>query len=297
MRGMQDMLKRSLGELVQIDMLHSPDIWCVEIDPSQLEASILNLAVNARDAMPEGGRLTIEVDNIHLDKDYAEQHPDVPPGQYAMIRVRDTGQGMSPEVMARVFEPFFTTKEVGRGTGLGLSMVYGFAKQSGGHVLLDSVEGTGTTITLLFPRSSAELPRTRMADAQALDAFEVEEETTVLVAEDNDDVRAYTVDTLRQLGYRVLEAHDGPSALRLLDRTDVRVDLLFSDIVMPGMSGWALAKEALARKPDLRVLFTSGYPADQTIRRGIAEGRVSFIQKPYHPDELARIVRRILAPA
>ena len=234
MRGMQDMLKRSLGELVQIDMVHSPDIWCVEIDPSQLEASILNLAVNARDAMPEGGRLTIEMDNIHLDKDYAAQHPDVPPGQYAMVRVRDSGQGMPPEVMARVFEPFFTTKEVGRGTGLGLSMVYGFAKQSGGHVLLDSTEGSGTTITLLFPRSASTLPSVRPADAQALDAFEVEAETTVLVAEDNDDVRAYTVDTLRQLGYRVLEAHDGPSALRLLDRTDVSVDLLFSDIVMPG---------------------------------------------------------------
>jgi len=293
MRGMQDMLKRSLGELVQIDMLHSPDIWCVEIDPSQLEASILNLAVNARDAMPEGGRLTIEVDNIHLDKDYAAQHPDVPPGQYAMIRVRDSGQGMSPEVMARVFEPFFTTKEVGRGTGLGLSMVYGFAKQSGGHVLLDSVEGTGTTITLLFPRSAAELPLTRMADAQALDAFEVEEETTVLVAEDNDDVRAYTVDTLRQLGYRVLEAHDGPSALRLLDRTDVRVDLLFSDIVMPGMSGWALAKEALARKPDLRVLFTSGYPRDidasGTVGRSIA-----LLAKPFTRSDLARSIRTSL---
>ncbi|MEN5204963.1 PAS domain-containing protein [Stenotrophomonas sp. TWI700] len=293
MRGMQDMLKRSLGELVQIDMLHSPDIWCVEIDPSQLEASILNLAVNARDAMPEGGRLTIEVDNIHLDKDYAAQHPDVPPGRYAMIRVRDTGQGMSPGVMARVFEPFFTTKEVGRGTGLGLSMVYGFAKQSGGHVLLDSAEGTGTTITLLFPRSAAALPSTRMADAQALDAFEVEEETTVLVAEDNDDVRAYTVDTLRQLGYRVLEAHDGPSALRLLDRTDVRVDLLFSDIVMPGMSGWALAKEALARKPGLRVLFTSGYPRDidasGTVGRSIA-----LLAKPFTRSDLARSIRTSL---
>ena len=293
MRGMQDMLKRSLGELVQIDMVHSPDIWCVEIDPSQLEASILNLAVNARDAMPEGGRLTIEMDNIHLDKDYAAQHPDVPPGQYAMVRVRDSGQGMPPEVMARVFEPFFTTKEVGRGTGLGLSMVYGFAKQSGGHVLLDSTEGSGTTITLLFPRSAAALPSVRPADAQTLDAFEVEAETTVLVAEDNDDVRAYTVDTLRQLGYRVLEAHDGPSALRLLDRTDVSVDLLFSDIVMPGMSGWALAKQALARKPGLRVLFTSGYPRDIDAS-GTVGRTIALLAKPFTRSDLARSIRTAL---
>ena len=293
MRGMQDMLKRSLGELVQIDMVHSPDIWCVEIDPSQLEASILNLAVNARDAMPEGGRLTIEMDNIHLDKDYAAQHPDVPPGQYAMVRVRDSGQGMPPEVMARVFEPFFTTKEVGRGTGLGLSMVYGFAKQSGGHVLLDSTEGSGTTITLLFPRSASALPSVRPADAQALDAFEVEAETTVLVAEDNDDVRAYTVDTLRQLGYRVLEAHDGPSALRLLDRTDVSVDLLFSDIVMPGMSGWALAKQALARKPGLRVLFTSGYPRDIDAS-GTVGRTIALLAKPFTRSDLARSIRTAL---
>ena len=293
MRGMQDMLKRSLGELVQIEMVHSPDIWCVEIDPSQLEASILNLAVNARDAMPEGGRLTIEMDNIHLDKDYAAQHPDVPPGQYAMVRVRDSGQGMPPEVMARVFEPFFTTKEVGRGTGLGLSMVYGFAKQSGGHVLLDSTEGSGTTITLLFPRSAAALPSVRPADAQALDAFEVEAETTVLVAEDNDDVRAYTVDTLRQLGYRVLEAHDGPSALRLLDRTDVSVDLLFSDIVMPGMSGWALAKQALAHKPGLRVLFTSGYPRDIDAS-GTVGRTIALLAKPFTRSDLARSIRTAL---
>ncbi|MCW6027078.1 PAS domain-containing protein [Stenotrophomonas sp. SRS1] len=289
LRGMQDMLQRSLGELVQIEMVYSPDIWCVEIDPSQLEASILNLAVNARDAMPEGGRLTIEVDNIHLDEDYTAQHPDVPSGQYAMVRVRDSGQGMSADVMTRVFEPFFTTKEVGRGTGLGLSMVYGFAKQSGGHVLLDSTEGVGTTITLLFPRSATALPSVRLADDQALNAYEAQDETTVLVAEDNDDVRAYTVETLRQLGYRVLEAHDGPSALRLLERNEANVDLLFSDIVMPGMSGWALAKQALGQQPDLRVLFTSGYPRD--IEASGAVGRnIAILPKPFTRTDLARSI-------
>ncbi len=290
---MQDMLKRSLGELVQLEMLHSPDIWCVEIDPSQLEASVLNLAVNARDAMPDGGRLTIEVDNAHLDEDFSAQNPDVPPGQYAMVRVRDSGHGMSAETVARVFEPFFTTKEVGRGTGLGLSMVYGFVKQSGGHVLLESAPGAGTTITMLFPRSSAPLPSSRPPEEPRRGLHQVLEETTVLVAEDNDDVRAYTVETLRQLGYRVLEAHDGPSAMRLLERTDVAVDLLFSDIVMPGMSGWELAKRALQHKPALHMLFTSGYPRD--IHASGTVGRnIAILPKPFTRSDLAGSIRLAL---
>ncbi len=292
-RDMQDMLQRSLGELVQLEMVHNPDVWCVEVDPSQLEASVLNLAVNARDAMQDGGRLIIEVDNAHLDDDFSAQNPDVPPGQYAMLRVKDTGHGMTAETMARVFEPFFTTKEVGRGTGLGLSMVYGFAKQSGGHVLLDSTPGAGTSITMLFPRSTAELPQSRQTEQTGLGGYELQEEATVLVAEDNDDVRAYTVETLRQLGYRVLEAHDGPSAMRLLERTDVSVDLLFSDIVMPGMSGWELAKRALAHKPALRVLFTSGYPRD--IDASGALGRnVAILSKPFTRTDLAGSIRQSL---
>ena len=290
LRGMEDMLHRSLGELVQLEIVHHPDIWCVEVDPSQLEASVLNLAVNARDAMPEGGRLVIEVDNAHLDNDFTAQNPDVPPGHYAMLRVKDTGHGMSAETLTRVFEPFFTTKEVGRGTGLGLSMVYGFVKQSGGHVLVDSAPGAGTSITLLFPRSAAELPQAGQTEHRGLGGYEMQEEATVLVAEDNDDVRAYTVDTLRQLGYRVLEAHDGASAMRLLERTDVDVDLLFSDIVMPGMSGWELAKRALAHKPALRVLFTSGYPRD--IDASGAVGRnIAILGKPFTRSDLARSIR------
>ena len=293
LRDMEDMLHRSLGELVQLEIVHHPDIWCVEVDPSQLEASVLNLAVNARDAMPEGGRLVIEVDNAHLDNDFTAQNPDVPPGHYAMLRVKDTGHGMSAETLTRVFEPFFTTKEVGRGTGLGLSMVYGFVKQSGGHVLVDSAPGAGTSITLLFPRSAAELPQAGQTEHRGLGGYEMQEEATVLVAEDNDDVRAYTVDTLRQLGYRVLEAHDGASAMRLLERTDVDVDLLFSDIVMPGMSGWELAKRALAHKPALRVLFTSGYPRD--IDASGAVGRnIAILGKPFTRSDLARSIRESL---
>jgi len=289
-RDMEDMLHRSLGELVQLEIVHHPDIWCVEVDPSQLEASVLNLAVNARDAMPEGGRLVIEVDNAHLDDDFTAQNPDVPPGQYAMLRVKDTGHGMSAVTLTRVFEPFFTTKEVGRGTGLGLSMVYGFVKQSGGHVLVDSVPGAGTSITLLFPRSAVELPEAAQTEQRGLGGYEMQDEATVLVAEDNDDVRAYTVDTLRQLGYRVLEAHDGPSAIRLLERTDVSVDLLFSDIVMPGMSGWELAKRAQAQKPALRVLFTSGYPRDIDAS-GAAGRNIAILGKPFTRSDLARSIR------
>jgi PAS domain S-box-containing protein len=289
-RDMEDMLHRSLGELVQLEIVHHPDIWCVEVDPSQLEASVLNLAVNARDAMAEGGRLVIEVDNAHLDDDFTAQNPDVPPGQYAMLRVKDTGHGMSAETLTRVFEPFFTTKEVGRGTGLGLSMVYGFVKQSGGHVLVDSTPGAGTSITLLFPRSAVELPEAVQTEQRGLGGYEMQDEATVLVAEDNDDVRAYTVDTLRQLGYRVLEAHDGPSAMRLLERTDVTVDLLFSDIVMPGMSGWELAKRALAHKPALRVLFTSGYPRDIDAS-GAAGRNIAILGKPFTRSDLARSIR------
>jgi signal transduction histidine kinase/DNA-binding response OmpR family regulator len=289
-RDMEDMLHRSLGELVQLEMVHHPDIWCVEVDPSQLEASVLNLAVNARDAMPDGGRLIIEVDNAHLDDDFTAQNPDVPPGRYAMLRVRDTGHGMSAETLTRVFEPFFTTKEVGRGTGLGLSMVYGFVKQSGGHVLVDSTPGSGTAITLLFPRSDAPLPQTGQAEQRGLGGYEMQDEATVLVAEDNDDVRAYTVDTLRQLGYRVLEAHDGASAMRLLERTDVSVDLLFSDIVMPGMSGWELAKRALSHKPALRVLFTSGYPRDIDAS-GTVGRSIPILAKPFTRTDLAGAIK------
>ncbi|MGH8086628.1 MAG: PAS domain-containing protein [Stenotrophomonas sp.] len=295
-RDMQDMLQRALGELVQLEMVHSPDIWCVEVDPSQLEASVLNLAVNARDAMPEGGRLIIEVDNAHLDDDFSVQNPDVPPGHYAMLRVKDTGHGMSAETLTRVFEPFFTTKEVGRGTGLGLSMVYGFAKQSGGHVLVDSTVGVGTTITLLFPRSAAELPQDGKTETRGLAGYEMQDEATVLVAEDNDDVRAYTVETLRQLGYRVLEAHDGASAMRLLERTDVSVDLLFSDIVMPGMSGWELARRALAHKRDLRVLFTSGYPRDIDASGAVGKS-IAILPKPFTRSDLARSIRGSLRDA
>ncbi len=293
--GMEDMLQRALGEMIQLDIRLSPQVWCVELDPAQLEASLLNLVVNARDAMPDGGRLSVETSNGHLDENDALVAPDLPPGRYAMLRVRDRGHGMDAETIARVFEPFFTTKEVGRGTGLGLSMVYGFAKQSGGHVLIDSQPGQGTVVTLLFPASSQPMPEPRPAEPDALSEYEHSDET-VLVAEDNDDVRAHTVETLRQFGYRVLEAHDGASAVRLLQRRDAEVDLLFSDIVMPGMTGWELARQARAIKPGLKILFTSGYPRDIGTRSP-DDRQVQLLPKPFTRADLATAVRSTLDDA
>ncbi|WP_166766473.1 response regulator [Xanthomonas euroxanthea] len=287
--GMQDMLQRTLGELVQLEIVTAPDVWCVEVDPSQVEASVLNLAVNARDAMPDGGQLTIEVGNGHLEDDYVTPLTDVPPGHYVMLRIRDTGHGMPEDVKSRVFEPFFTTKDVGRGTGLGLSMVYGFVKQSGGHVLIESAPGDGTLITLLFPRSPLPLPRVQADGNRESARYRVSEET-VLVAEDNDDVRAYTVGALRQLGYKVLEAHDGNSAMRLLERRDVKVDLLLSDIVMPGMDGWELARRAKAHLPGLRILFASGYPRDFSAT-DVSRSDAGMLVKPFTRTDLERAVR------
>ncbi|KLA94580.1 response regulator [Xanthomonas hortorum pv. gardneri] len=287
--GMQDMLQRTLGELVQLEIVTTADLWSVEVDPSQVEASVLNLAVNARDAMPEGGQLTIEMGNGHLDHDYVAAFTDVSPGQYVFLRIRDTGHGMSKEVLSRVFEPFFTTKEVGRGTGLGLPMVYGFMKQSGGHVLVESTVGGGTLVTMLLPRSTLPVSRPVLENARELERYRINEET-VLVAEDNDDVRAYTVEVLRQLGYKVLEAHDGASAMRLLERKDVKVDLLFSDIVMPGMTGWELAREAKAHLPTLRILFASGYPRDISARE-ISNNSIAILVKPFTRSDLERAVR------
>ncbi|KAB7766498.1 PAS domain-containing protein [Xanthomonas maliensis] len=283
--GMQEMLRRTLGEQVQLEINVAPDVWCVEADPSQLEASVLNLAVNARDAMPEGGHLRIQIANIHLDEDYIRRNAQIPPGDYVMLRVSDSGHGMPEETLARVFEPFFTTKEVGRGTGLGLSMVYGFIKQSGGHVQVRSAVDEGTEVTLFLPRSDRPLPQDTTATAAKGYARYAQNEETILVAEDNDDVRAYTVEALRQLGYRVLEAHDGASALRLLARPDVKVDLLFSDMVMPGMSGRMLADQARRLAPQLRILFTSGYPRDPVGAQ--PERSYSILAKPFTRSDLA----------
>jgi CheY-like chemotaxis protein len=290
---MSELLHRSLGETIDVETVLASGLWPIEADPHQLENAILNLAVNARDAMPGGGKLTVETSNTHLDRGYVAQNAGVAAGQYVAICVSDTGTGMEPEMLERVFEPFFTTKDVGKGTGLGLSMVYGFVKQSGGHVKIYSEPGEGTTVKLYLPRLVGTL-----APEEEVDAAEVPEgtqEETILVCEDDDDVRAYSVEVLRELGYRVLEAHDGPSALRLLERQEGRVDLLFTDVVLPsGMTGAEVAAQARKIRPDLKVLFTTGYARNAIVHHGRLDPGVELITKPFSYADLAARIRDLL---
>lgn len=290
--NMADLLHRTLGEQIELESVLAPRVWTVEIDQNQVESAILNLAVNARDAMPSGGKLTIETQNTYLDESYTATDAEVRPGQFVMICVSDTGSGMSKSTLARVFEPFFTTKETGRGTGLGLSMVYGFVKQSGGHVTIYSEEGEGTTVKLYFPRhqSSEEPLVEEMNEREYLLASEDE---VVLVVEDNPEVRAFSVNSLSELGYRVLQAGDAEAALAIL-RSGQRVDLLFTDVVLPGRTGKVLADETLIARPGLKVLFTTGYSRNAIIHHGRLDAGVRLLEKPFTFDQLARRVREVL---
>jgi PAS domain S-box-containing protein len=291
-RNMADLLHRTLGEQVELESVLSPRLWTVEVDQNQLESAVLNLAVNARDAMPSGGKLTIETQNTFLDESYAATDAEVRPGQYVVICVSDTGSGMSKSTLARVFEPFFTTKESGRGTGLGLSMVYGFVKQSAGHVTIYSEEGEGTTVKLYFPRhlSSEE---TSGEGEKKPEYPSASEDEVVLVVEDNADVRAFSVMSLSELGYRVLQAVDAEAALSIL-RSDQRVDLLFTDVVLPGRSGKVLADESAIARPGLKVLFTTGYSRNAIVHHGRLDAGVRLLQKPFTFDQLASRVREVL---
>jgi CheY-like chemotaxis protein len=300
--GMSELLSRSLGETIQLETVLAAGVWRVEADPNQLENAILNLAVNARDAMPDGGRLTIETANTRLDESYVQQNVEVSPGQYVVICVSDTGVGMSKDVATRVFEPFFTTKEVGKGTGLGLSQVYGFVKQSGGHVKIYSEQGDadsrGTTVKLYLPRYFGE--ETEEDETPEELTPEGGPEETILVVEDDMDVRAYTVEVLRELGYGVLEASDAHSALRLLRDAAVRCDLLFTDVVLPGgANGEQLAQAAHEARPGLKVLFTTGYARNAIVHHGRVDPGVQLITKPFTYADLAARVRDVLdsAPA
>ncbi len=295
--GMLDLLRRTLGEAVAIETVSSRGLWLTRIDANQLESALLNLAVNARDAMPRGGRLTIETANVALDKSYAASHADLSAGQYVMIAVRDTGIGMSADVQARAFEPFFTTKPFGQGTGLGLSMVYGFVKQSGGHVRIDSKLGQGTTVKLYLPRFVQQLsPPAVRGGAPSGRAYGAAE--TVLVVEDDDTVRNAAVEALREIGYEVLEAPDAMEAFRLIaDRGGI--DLLFTDVGLPGgVNGRALADAAHNINPTLKVLFTTGYTRDARPSSDAPNADTHFLAKPFSLQQLEAKVREVLdAPA
>ena len=290
--GLSDLLKRALGELVRLDISGCPDLWPVEADPNQIESALLNLAVNARDAMAEGGTLTIETGNAHLDDAYVATHAYVVPGDYVMVAVSDTGTGMPAQVLARIFEPFFTTKEIGRGTGLGLSQVYGFVKQSGGHVEVLSEPGQGTTVKLYLPRAAGAIQSVEQSSPLGSAGNAAGE--TILVVEDDEAVRAYSVEILRDLGYCALEAVDGAAALRLIEADGQAIDLLFTDVVMPGMSGKDLSERARAIRPALKILYTSGYPRDGFSRDGKLDPGISLLAKPFTLQELAGRLRALL---
>jgi len=291
--GMSDLLRRSLGEGILIETVLAGGLWRTLADPNQLENALLNLAVNARDAMPQGGKLTLETANAYLDESYAGAHEDVTPGQYVMIAVSDTGSGMTRDVVEKAFEPFFTTKEVGQGTGLGLPQVYGFVKQSGGHVKIYSEPGEGTTVKLYLPRLLAE-EGTGEAVAEARTPQVATAGETILVVEDDEDVRSYSADILRALGYRVIEAPAGPAALAVLEN-DTSIRLLFTDVGLPGgLNGRQLADEAMRRRPGLRVLFTTGYARNAIVHQGRLDPGVELIVKPFTAASLATKIRHIL---
>ena len=285
------LLHPTLGEQIQINPLLAADAWTALVDPSQLSTAVLNLALNARDAMPGGGKLVLETNNIHLDEAYAGMHSEVTAGHYVMIAVSDTGSGIPAAVLEKVFDPFFTTKEVGKGTGLGLSMVFGFVKQSGGHIKIYSEEGHGTTVKLYLPRATG-LDQTAV---ELLVSSHIEGgHEVVLVVEDDALVRKYVVTQVESLGYTTLEAANAAEALKVIDNT-AHIDLLFTDVIMPGaMNGRQLVDEALKRRPSLRTLFTSGYTENAIVHHGRLDSGVLLLAKPYRKIDLARMIRMAL---
>jgi PAS domain S-box-containing protein len=289
--SLEDLLRRTIGERIDLDIVASLGLWCTLCDPNQLESALLNLAINARDAMPDGGKLTITTANARIDGIDADT-PALLPGDYIRIVVSDTGTGMSPEVAARAFDPFFTTKPIGQGTGLGLSMIYGFARQSNGHVLIESKQGAGTSVTLYLPRHQGDAAMERIASVAAEQVAATGE--TVLVVEDEPVVRGVIIEMLHDQGYRVLEAVDGPSGLRLL-RLNERIDLLVTDVGLPGMNGRQLADQARETRPGLKILFITGYAENVAIADGFLQPGMEMITKPFDLDNLSQRVRAMVS--
>jgi len=282
--SLEDLLRRTIGETIDLAIAAADDLWFTLCDPNQLESALLNLAINARDAMPDGGKLTIATSNARIEGVIADS-PALSPGDYICINVTDTGAGMTAEVAARAFDPFFTTKPIGQGTGLGLSMIYGFARQSDGHVTIDSKLGRGTSVRLYLPRHHGEIAAQFASAATAAEHAATGE--TVLVVEDEPVVRAVIVEMLGEQGYQTLEAVDGPSGLRIL-RANARIDLLVTDVGLPGMNGRQLADEARETRPDLKVLFITGYAESVAISDGFLQPGMEMITKPFDLDNLSQ---------
>ncbi len=287
--GVSELLRRTIGENIRIETVLGAGMWRTSVDPHQLENALLNLGANSRDAMPDGGRLTVETANSHLDNGYA-QSAGVSPGQYVMLAVTDTGSGMEPDVVAKAFDPFFTTKGVGKGTGLGLSQVYGFVRQSGGHVKIYSEVGQGTSIKIYLPRFMGELATPATAASEAI--VPETDGTCVLVVEDEEAVRNFAVAALKEIGYRVISAPDAALGLaQLKQNPDVAV--LFTDIVMPGLNGRQLADEALRLRPTLKVLFTTGYTKNAVVHNGVLDAGVHLLSKPFTIEQLSTAMRTV----
>ncbi len=291
--GMSDLLNRTLGENIELETISGAGLWKIESDVSELESALLNLALNARDAMPDGGKLTIETSNAYLDDEYCRHHADLAPGQYVLIAVSDDGVGMSAETIERAFDPFFTTKQTGKGTGLGLSQVYGFVKQSKGHVRIYSEPGEGTTIKLYFPRHDGE---EAVMSANEQGDPERGRGETILIVEDDDGVREYASEILRDLNYQVIEAKDSASAMRLLE-ADRPFDLMLTDVMLPGISGRALADEVIRRRPGAKVIFMTGYSRNAIVHQGRLDRGTELISKPLTEAAVARKIRQVLDAA
>jgi PAS domain S-box-containing protein len=290
--NMSSMIRASIGESIEVEMVLAGCPWQIRVDPNRLESALLNLVINARDAMPQGGKLTIETANAYLDAAYASRHDGVVAGEYVLLAVTDTGTGMAPEVVARAFEPFYTTKGIGAGSGLGLSQVFGFVKQSGGHVEIDSELGRGTTAKIYLPRLVGE-DRPPSARPGLAAPSRAQGPDTILVVEDEAGVRAFSCDALAELGYRVIQAHDAPSGLAALE-ANLDVKLLLTDVGLPGMNGRDLAAEALRRRPGLRVLYMSGYAADGLFQDRAIKNGAQLLSKPFSIAALASKVGKVI---
>jgi len=285
------MLRRLIGENIELLTIEKPGLGLINADPGQLQQIVMNLALNARDAMPEGGKLTIETANVEFDEEYIREHPMVKAGPYSMLAISDNGIGMDAATRSHIFEPFFTTKEKGKGTGLGLSTVYGIVKQSNGFIWIYSEPGTGTTFKIYFPRIEGEITKVA-GESKPNDDFRGFE--TVLIVEDEKAVRALAARILHERGYNVLEASDGKEALRIVGEYAGKIDLIITDVVMPGMSGRELVSKIEVLHPGIKTLYISGYTDDVIVHHGILDSNVAFLQKPFTNESLARKVREVM---